>query len=534
MNDASELIDQIEQNPKAFDILIEMIKDQLNQQGNDDTFEGDFLLRILENMVQCFQVPAVMAVESPAFLKVLMTCVKNGLGEEVKNLLQECLQAFSFDEKRQTIPLISNFYLEYFGSQTFPNLRTPEQSDFIELFCNIQNIMLFNQESDKSEDAENILRIMIESLFEHGKFKSITYSPLEQQLILKYKRKLEEMRDQIVNKKENEKKQKIMKEQQKEALKRLPADKQLKNRTYFVKGEELPFDESIEYEYKDYTFPFSSPLIRTLSKTICSMMNVKGGRIFIGVTDSKIVKGIQLTNVQRAELLSTIEHIVTQFEPDVSAKDYVSVVFLPIYPSEKDNKPIPGLFVTKIIIKQGDPAVLYSNTKEGLECYIRYEGQSKFLNSKETREHLIEKFINPPHRISDFEYRDPKPQAILDIEYAKTAATSSSLTTSNVNSLTTTTTTTEEKKWNSLDDQMSAGNKINIRYPCSQDDELGHDQEKKQELRHEQPKQVRAQKKPQEAVARNASKKKIQSNSHSVGSQDQASNSSNSKNQYFS
>jgi len=103
-------------------------------------------------------------------------------------------------------------------------------------------------------------------------------------------------------------------------------------------------------------------------------MNVKGGRIFIGVMDNKIVKGIQLTNVERAELCSTIDHIITSFEPDVVGKDLIKVVFLPVYPSESDKTPIPGLFVVKIIIKQADPAILYSNSKEAMECYIRYEG----------------------------------------------------------------------------------------------------------------------------------------------------------------
>lgn len=61
------------------------------------------------------------------------------------------------------------------------------------------------------------------------------------------------------------------------------------------------------------------------------MINVKGGRIFIGVNDNKIVKGIQLTRDQRAEVCAKIDGIISGFEPDISAKDQVKVVFLPIY-----------------------------------------------------------------------------------------------------------------------------------------------------------------------------------------------------------
>lgn len=72
-------------------------------------------------------------------------------------------------------------------------------------------------------------------------------------------------------------------------------DRDPKKRMYFLLNEKLGADESDSIEYKSYYFPFSDQIEKTLKKTICAFLNRRGGRIFIGIDDSQIVKGIKLT-----------------------------------------------------------------------------------------------------------------------------------------------------------------------------------------------------------------------------------------------
>jgi len=420
MGDVSEIINKIEEEPRCFFTLIQLVKEKISSPNLDEN-DGLFIIQLLERLVQIYQVPAVIVLEDPDFIAFFTKCLKKGARSDINNLLEECLQVFSFDDKRETIPLIANFYLENLGSQIFPNLKTPVGSDFIELFCNIQNIFLFQKTSEKGQDAENLLIVMIDTIIQQGKFQSDNYSPLEQILLLKYKKELEGIKNKILTQREEARKAKLSKELYKEQLKKLPKELQLKNRRFFIKGEQLPFEESIEDEYKDYSLPLSDALERTLSKTICSFLNRNGGRIYIGITDNKVVKGTKLTNSQMQDLQEDIQRLLSCFDPDVSISEYLKIMFIPILPGP-NQAPIPGLYVVKIIVKQGDPTILYSNSKESLQCYMRTEGQSRFLSAKETRELLIDRFINPPQKIPESEFEDPEPETFetfTTIEYAK-------------------------------------------------------------------------------------------------------------------
>lgn len=79
-------------------------------------------------------------------------------------------------------------------------------------------------------------------------------------------------------------------------------------------------------------------------------------------------------------------------------------------------KVIPGLFIVKIIVPQGDPSCLYSITTDLLQCYVRYEDQSKILFAKETKEAIIERFLHPLQRIPLEVFSDPMPDQIQDVE----------------------------------------------------------------------------------------------------------------------
>ncbi|RYX86869.1 ATP-binding protein [bacterium] len=104
-----------------------------------------------------------------------------------------------------------------------------------------------------------------------------------------------------------------------------------------------------------------------LQKTICGLLNRRGGRIYLGVHDNKTIRGVHLTPKQRDDLKLDIQSFIKPFEPDIINSEAVSIVFIPVK-QHANSRPIPGLFVVKIIVKQGDPSQLYSVQKRFLEC----------------------------------------------------------------------------------------------------------------------------------------------------------------------
>ena len=48
----------------------------------------------------------------------------------------------------------------------------------------------------------------------------------------------------------------------------------------------------MQIEYKNYSFPFNVKHKEQFKKQICAFLNSKGGRIFIGITDDKVVNVI--------------------------------------------------------------------------------------------------------------------------------------------------------------------------------------------------------------------------------------------------
>ena len=73
-------------------------------------------------------------------------------------------------------------------------------------------------------------------------------------------------------------------------LKEIP----LKDREFFYRDEELSEGEDEYIEFKNYTYPFTQEKIDEIKRQYCGFLNSQGGRIYIGINDLKIVKGILL------------------------------------------------------------------------------------------------------------------------------------------------------------------------------------------------------------------------------------------------
>jgi hypothetical protein len=234
MRDKEPILNQIEEDPKAFDLLISLLEDNV-QNITDGDSESLFLLELLTLLVQIFQIPAVYALENSKFIQFFQVCLRDAESlKELNQLLELCIQIFSFDPERETIPLISSFYRENFGVQQFPSIETPSEGTFIDLFCSIQSVFLLRKKSKDTSQAKSFLEMRIRNILNEGQFISKNYSSLNQVFLLKLKQELEDILQLIIAEKEEADKIIRFQEQQEENLKNLSKELQLQFRTYFI------------------------------------------------------------------------------------------------------------------------------------------------------------------------------------------------------------------------------------------------------------------------------------------------------------
>lgn len=187
----------------------------------------------------------------------------------------------------------------------------------------------------------------------------------------------------------------------------------LKNRTFFFYHETVSYGEDIETEFKNYRFfnpnkeiiPYN--LTQKIQKLICGLLNNKGGRVYFGIDDEKVVKGNVLTYKQRDELRLELLNLTSNFYPDCKTSK-ISVHFIPI----KDNNQqfLNNLYVTKMIVKQGDPEKLYSISNKVYESYKRIQGMVSQLKPEVIAEEIYKRKSKPEEPIPDKEFIDPEPE----------------------------------------------------------------------------------------------------------------------------
>ena len=187
-----------------------------------------------------------------------------------------------------------------------------------------------------------------------------------------------------------------------ELVKEIP----LKNRTFFYNKEKLVYGEDKQIEYKNYSFPFTKILKEEIKRQICGFLNSKGGRIFIGINDDKIVNGILINYHQRDTITNDIVNLTYDFYP--KCRTYLDVNFIPI--KNINDKYIENLFVIKIIVSQGEPKQLYSCTTKGFNSYLRLKGQCICLTAEEIKQELFKREKNSDFPINSKEFKDPIPE----------------------------------------------------------------------------------------------------------------------------
>ena len=189
----------------------------------------------------------------------------------------------------------------------------------------------------------------------------------------------------------------------------------LKNRTSFYKDEILVKGEDELTEFKNYLFPLNEKQGEELKRQFCGFLNSQGGRLYLGINDDKIVKGVVLNYKRCDALRNLLVNYTYDFYPKCRL-DKIKVYFIPIR-SMKDNKFINNLYVVKIIVLKGEPNILYSMTNKGFNSAIRLQGQCANLSAEEIYKEIIKRGAIKNNYINlENEFKDPEPEINFDVD----------------------------------------------------------------------------------------------------------------------
>ena len=193
-------------------------------------------------------------------------------------------------------------------------------------------------------------------------------------------------------------------------------NKPLDQRTFFYLDEKIKEISNQVIEFKNYRLPLSQEKGEELKKELCSFLNSQGGRLYIGINEQNIVKGIDLNYKKRDNLRNSLINLTYDFYPKCRL-DKIFVYFIPIK-DPNTKKFINKKYVIKIRVYPGDPEVLYSmSNKGGYHSTIRRNGKCIELNSTEIYNEIIDRDeykkipINYKNQIlKENEIKDPEPE----------------------------------------------------------------------------------------------------------------------------
>ena len=164
----------------------------------------------------------------------------------------------------------------------------------------------------------------------------------------------------------------------------------LKDRKFLYKEEQLMEEENEYTEFKNYSYPFTQEKIDEIKRQYCGFLNSHGGRIYLGITDLRVVKGLFLDYKTRDTLKNELINYTYDFYPKCRI-DKINVYFIPVR-STITRKAIKKLYVIKILVMPGEPYNLYSiNNKGGYISTLRLPGQCINLTAEEIHTEIMKR-----------------------------------------------------------------------------------------------------------------------------------------------
>ncbi len=438
---SEELAKMVKKNQYLIYQIVELITERIFIAPDQPQERLIYCFYILKELVQEYGIPVILLFNNMDAAMKLHEVALKGLKPQVTAFLVPCLEMFSFDADKAIITYLADLYIQLNPlANSFPTKELPKTA-FLEFFKKVQKVLEACQEPISGTEAEKKqLQGEVQNLLKNEDFENKDFNALEKELALYYLNELFSARDRLEPEagrkgsvEEEEQKINVVEEIAKSPAKivekeenKSPVIKKSKEeeghlarfKTSFVLNEKVYEDEGKTTEYKNYRYPFEGmggdlDPTKVLQKTICAFLNRRGGRIYLGIHDNKSVRGLHLTQKQRDDLKLEIQGLIRTFEPDIINSEAVSIVFIPVKQSA-NSKPIPGLFVVKIIVKQGDTSQLYSVQKRLMECYIRNDARVDLLSARETSDHIRKRDRNAEKPVAEEEFEDPKPELLVD------------------------------------------------------------------------------------------------------------------------
>jgi hypothetical protein len=137
-----------------------------------------------------------------------------------------------------------------------------------------------------------------------------------------------------------------------------------------------------------------------IQKTIISFLNHKGGRILFGVFQGKI-SGCFMTLKEQDEMTRKIDSLVFEIRPQVDPQQ-VTISYIPVKDDEQTFS--PGLYVPKIIVREGDPKAVYYS-KAG--AHFR---NKKLTKLQDMVQEIKQRALLQVQDITSTEYNDLQPE----------------------------------------------------------------------------------------------------------------------------
>ena len=196
-----------------------------------------------------------------------------------------------------------------------------------------------------------------------------------------------------------------------EEIANIPLDK----RTFFYLDEKIKERKNELIEFRNYSLPLTNKEEgEEIKRQICGFLNSRGGRLYLGINNQNLVKGIILNSKARDISRNSLVNLTYDFYPNCRI-DKILIYFIPIK-NPKNNEFIPKRYIVKIRVYPGDPDVLYSMSSTGYHSIIRRNDICYELNSAEICQEIIardeiKKIKNNDNSyIKELNIKDPEPE----------------------------------------------------------------------------------------------------------------------------
>ena len=318
---------------------------------NSSQHESRTLLNFIINVVDNFEFPLILLLNEQDSAAILISLFySDGQHDLITKLIQKCVEKLNFEPRgSSSIEYILNA-ASSLGIPTDCKQRQPTNIE--KIYLEYKSIMtdcqffknyleeIINEDYDEHNLLEILKRIK-QMISTNYNVNDANYPIYIYDFLQQLSQNLSNYEDYFIKKLREIKKDSLYTPfsspiQKNNSITDL-SQIDIKQRTSFYYEELLAIEEGLHVEYKDYRWPLSSNLIETLKNQICGFLNSQGGRVYIGVSDDRIVKGVYLKPKKKDLIRNQITNYTSDFWPKCRTSK-IEVMFIPVKTKNKSEE----------------------------------------------------------------------------------------------------------------------------------------------------------------------------------------------------